>query len=145
MGPGVYACAWYNFFFIFVALQVAKPKLSTIQAKDIILHECTPGFDRTILTTHLPAYIWIFPCQADDDGVMNPRSLSPFHFGWPCQRDRAYTVGLLRETVQLECPSGMQGFDAMQCLFKRPTISVQDLFCAPEARYGDSCPDLAWT
>lgn len=55
----------------------------------VIGHECTCGFDREgVLLKHLPQYKWVWPTI--EKGSF---PLSPCHFGWPCTRDRSYTVG----------------------------------------------------
>ena len=54
--------------------------------------------------------------------------MSPHQFGWPEHRPRSYTCLTLRATCELE-PSGLQSvFEIM----RRPTMPVDELYCAPQ-------------
>ena len=59
-----------------------------------------------------------------------PLYLSPHMMGWPEHRPRSFTILTRRDTCSL---SG-DGLKAIYALFRRPCISVAELFVAPQDR-----------
>lgn len=58
--------------------------------QDILLHECTVLFMRSMFPQYLPHYHWAWPTMGEE-----PLDLSPAQFGWPASRSRCYTATLL--------------------------------------------------
>lgn len=114
--------------------------------QEVIVHECTGGFLRFLLTTYLPQYEWHqmlrvegddgvkVPCAAKDDMVTDPWLLSPVNVGWPMHRPRLYSIGLLKSKCYFE-PVGASistsGMQRMVHLFEKPALPCSCFFSAP--------------
>ena len=72
-----------------------------MSAETVVVHECTSYFMREILPENLDQYQWAWPSR---DGLVQEATeeerrvrsacldLSPCFFGWPCSRERCYSV-----------------------------------------------------
>ena len=117
-------------------------------AQAVIVHECTGGFLRWVLTTFLPEWDW--HCLVKDGSSPVPSAkvndtdtdaflLSPHMVGWPLNRPRLFEVGTLRGTCYLEPPCeadscsevpGESGFAAIGELFQPCKLDCSALMVA---------------
>eukprot|EP00435_Cladocopium_sp_Y103_P054442 s335_g17.t1 len=115
----------------------------------VIVHECTGGFLRWVLTTYLPEWDW--HCLVKDGSSSVPSArvndtdtdsflLSPHMVGWPLNRPRLFEVGTLRGTCFLEpCETdpcseapGESAFAAIGELFQTCKLDCSALMVAHE-------------
>ena len=118
---------------------------------DIVFHECTGRFTRELFVQYLPEYeMYVIekpevPCSvsyqvllAEDASELPMQShcglagewlVSQHFFGWPCFRPRLYTVLVLKATGYLRSPA----LNLVTSLYKTPSTSAADLYCAPQA------------
>lgn len=97
--------------------------------EDWIAHECAPRFVIEVLQKYLPDYTLHEPHQ--DKHPEKTLMLSQHLFGWPAHRPRRYSVLTRNQTCEM--PSGI---DHIGLLFRKPCLSVDAFFSAPQAGPG---------
>ena len=74
-----------------------------LPTETVVVHECTTFFMRHLLPKFLGQYMWAWPsrygentgeheCQQRREQRSSCLDLSPCFFGWPCSRERCYSV-----------------------------------------------------
>ena len=122
-------------------------------SKAVIVHECTGGFLRWVLTRFLPEWDWHcllknhpgqrLPEARTNDSHQDAFLLSPDMFGWPLVRPRLFEVGTLRDTCFLAMPetinseperneSNESSFSDIGQLFCECKLDCGSLLVAPE-------------
>ena len=94
--------------------------------QDVITHECAPRFGIDVITKHLPGYTLHELSQ--DKNPAKHANLSQHMFGWPAHRPRRYSV--LTRDGRCELQNGVNN---LKHLFRKPCVSVEAFFSAPEA------------
>lgn len=97
-----------------------------MSCQDILVHESAPRFPMEVVKPYLENYtLHELPLESDPTRFT---TLSPHQFGWPCHRPRRYSVLTRDSTCELP-----QGISHLQYLFRKPRLSVEALFAAPQA------------
>ena len=108
-----------------------QPNPHGMSCQDILVHESAPRFPMEVVKPYLANYtLHELPLESDPTRFT---TLSPHQFGWPCHRPRRYSVLTRDSTCELP-----QGISHLQYLFRKPRLSVEALFAAPQAGNGPS-------